>query len=67
MTISRYILLRMRNVLEKKVQRKSKHTFYIQYLFSKNRAVYEIISKNMVEPEGPQMTSEHSAYELHAG
>jgi hypothetical protein len=29
-----------------------KHTFYVQQLFSENRAVYEIMSKNMVEPEG---------------
>ena len=36
-------------------------------LFPENRAVYEIMSKNMVEPEGPQMTSEYKAYELHAG
>jgi hypothetical protein len=32
-----------------------------------NRAVYEIISKNIVEPEGPQMTPEYGAYKLHAG
>jgi hypothetical protein len=32
-----------------------------------NNAVYEIISKNMVAPEGPQMTLQHGAYELHAG
>ena len=35
--------------------------------FSENRTVYEIISKNMVEPEGPQITSQYGAYELHAG
>jgi hypothetical protein len=32
-----------------------------------NRAVYEITSKNMVEPEGPQRTSQYGAYALHAG
>ena len=37
------------------------------FFFSENRAVYEIMSKNMVEPEGPQMTSQYGAYELHAG
>jgi hypothetical protein len=26
-----------------------------------------ITSKNMIEPEGPQMTSQYGAYELHAG
>ena len=49
------------------LQRKSKHTFYVQKRFFENRAVYEIMSKNMVEPEGSQMTSQHSAYELQAG
>jgi hypothetical protein len=36
--------------------RKSKHTFYVQGLPlpHENRAVYEIMSKNMVEPEKPQ-------------
>jgi hypothetical protein len=34
--------------------------------FFENLAVYEIISKNIVEPEGPQMTSEYGAYELYA-
>jgi hypothetical protein len=28
-----------------------------------NRAVYEIMSNNMVEPEGPQMTSQYGACE----
>jgi hypothetical protein len=42
---------------------------YILYstTFSENRGVYEIMSKNMVEPEGTQMTSQYGAYELHAG
>jgi hypothetical protein len=35
--------------------------------FSEIRAVYDVMSKNLVEPEGPQMTSQHDAYALHAG
>ena len=35
--------------------------------FSENRTVYEIMSKNVVETEGPQMTSQHGAYALRAG
>jgi hypothetical protein len=35
--------------------------------FFTNRAVYEIISENIVEPEGPQMMSQYDTYELHAG
>jgi hypothetical protein len=41
--------------------RKSKHTFYVQQLLSENRAVYETMSKNMAESEGPQMTSQYGA------
>jgi hypothetical protein len=35
-----------------------KTRFYVQYLFfpPENRAVYEIIWKNIVEPDRPQMT-----------
>ena len=36
-------------------------------LFFENRTVYEIMSKNMVEPQGQKMTSQHGAYELLAG
>jgi hypothetical protein len=34
---------------------------------SENRTVYEIMSKNIVEIERPQMTSQHGAYALLAG
>ena len=36
-------------------------------LLSENRAVYEIMSKNVVEPERPQLAIQHEACELHAG
>jgi hypothetical protein len=39
----------MRNISDKVVD-KSKHTLYIQKLFSANRAVYEIMWENMVMP-----------------
>jgi hypothetical protein len=32
-----------------------------------NRTVYEIISENIVETEGPQMTSENGVYALRTG
>ena len=35
--------------------------------FSENRAVYEIMSKNVVEPERPQMTIQYGECALHAG
>jgi hypothetical protein len=34
--------------------------------FSENHAVYEIMSKNVVQTEGPQMTSQYGAYMLDA-
>ena len=35
------------------------------FFFSENRAVYDKMSKNMVKPEGPQMT-QYGAYALNA-
>jgi hypothetical protein len=36
-------------------------------LFFENRSVYELMSKNVVEPEEPQTTSQYGAHALHAG
>ena len=51
------------------VAEKSKHTFYtyVQHFSLENRAVYAILSENVVEPEGLQVTSQYGAYALHAG
>jgi hypothetical protein len=51
------MLPRMRNVLVDSCK-ENENTFYIQQLFSENRAVYELMSKNMVETEGTQITSQ---------
>ena len=32
-----------------------------------NRDVYELVSKNMVKPEVPQITSQYGAYAFNAG
>jgi hypothetical protein len=56
----------MRNVLDKSC-RENENSFYVQFRFSENRAVYKIMSKNMMEPEGPQMTTHYGEYALHAG
>ena len=37
------------------------------FFFSENQAVYEIMSKIVVAPEGPQMTVQYGACALHAG
>jgi hypothetical protein len=42
------------------------HSLY-SMTFSENLTVYEIMSKNVVETEGPQMTSQHGAFALRAG
>jgi hypothetical protein len=39
----------------------------ITFFSFENRAVYELMSTNMVDPEGSHMTSQYGAYELHAG
>jgi hypothetical protein len=42
-------------MFETKVVEKIKTHIFFQWLFSESRAVYEIMSKNYVEPERPQM------------
>jgi len=45
----------MRNISDKFVEQIKTHFIY-SMIFTENRAVYEIIWKNMVEPERSQMT-----------
>ena len=52
--ISRSILLRMRNVSDS-TYRENQITFY-ELFFYENRAVYEKIWKNIVEPDRIQVT-----------
>jgi hypothetical protein len=56
MIISHWILLRPRN-FSGKILEKIKNKFYVQYFFFENRAVYEIMWKNMVGPDRWQMTN----------
>jgi len=54
--ISRSVLLRMRNFSDESC-RESQNTFYIQViLFSQNRAIDEIMWKNIVELDRSEMT-----------
>jgi hypothetical protein len=57
---------RMRNVLDKSRENQNTH-FMFNNFFSETHAVYEIMSKHIVEPERPQMTSQYGAYALDAG
>jgi hypothetical protein len=46
----------MRNVLDKVIEKIKTH-FYVQYFFSENPAVYEIMWKNMAGADRPQMAT----------
>ena len=41
------------------------HILCSAIFFFENCAVYEVMLKNMVEPERPQMTSQYGAYDFH--
>ena len=56
MVISRSVILKKRNVSTEAVEEIKPHIFYVQKLFSENLASYEIIWKNMFQPDRPQMT-----------
>jgi hypothetical protein len=53
--ISRGILPKMRNVLDESCRENQNSHLMFSNLFSENGAVYEIMWKNMVEPDKPQM------------
>ena len=55
--ITRSVLLRARNVPNKSTENQYTHFVFNNFFFFDNRAVYEIMWKNVVEPEGPQMTT----------
>ena len=53
--ISRSVRLRMRNVSEE-ICRENQNVFCVKKNFFENRAVYDIMWKNIVQPGRPQMT-----------
>ena len=57
----------MRTVLDKSCRENENTHFMFSNFFSANCAVYEIMSKYVVETEGLQMTSQYGAYALRAG
>jgi hypothetical protein len=62
-TISRSILLRLRNVSDKSF-RENQRNFMFKHFFC-NRAVYEIMWKKNVQPGRPQGTISHHTCALH--
>jgi len=65
MIISRSILPIIRNISDNSC-RQNQYTHFGFENFSENRAVYEIMWKNIVESTRLQMTIKHAAYVLHA-
>jgi hypothetical protein len=57
----------MGNVLDKSCRENQNTHFMFNNFFSENCTVYEIMSKNWVETEGPQIMSQYGAYALYAG
>jgi hypothetical protein len=57
----------MRNILDNSCRENQNTHFTFNNFFSENLTVYRIMSKNVVETEGPQMTSQYGAYALQAG
>jgi hypothetical protein len=68
MMVSHRILLRMRNVSDKNCTENQKHiACLITFFFFVNHVIYKMTWKNMGQPDGPQMTIQNSAFELHPG
>ena len=53
--ISRTIVFRVRKISDN-ICKKIKIQYYVQQCFSKNRAFYDIMWKNMDQPQGPHTT-----------
>jgi hypothetical protein len=53
-------------MFQTKVVEEIKHFMLNNVFFLENHAVYEIMYKNMVEPDRPQLTIEYGACGLHA-
>jgi len=65
--ISRSVLLGMRNISDKIFGENQTTHFMFSNFFSENRTGYEIMWKNIVEPNSPRRTILHVARALHAG
>ena len=58
--ISRSVILRTRNVAEKRCrENQNTHFFALSLFFSENHSTYEIMWKNIVNPERPRVTLWH--------
>jgi hypothetical protein len=65
--ISRSVLLRMGNISDKSCRENQNTHFTFNNFFSpENRAVYDIMWKNAVQPDRPHVTVLYGACALHA-
>jgi hypothetical protein len=67
LTISRQILLRMENVLDKSCRGNWNTHFMFSSFFRKSHRLWNNVEKCGGHRGGPQMTSQYGAYALHAG
>ena len=65
--ISRWIILKMKNVSNKSCRENQNTRFTFSNFFPKFVPIYEIMWKNRAEPERPQMRIQHDACALNAG
>ena len=57
----------MRNVLDKSCRENQNIHVTFNHFFPENLTIYEIMSKHLVQPERPQMTSEYGAQAFRTG
>ena len=67
MIISRAIFLRKRNVLDKNFRENQNIYFKFNTFSPENRAVYEIMWKNRIQPDRQGIITQYGACTLHAG
>jgi hypothetical protein len=67
MIIPRWILLRIKSVSDRSCRGNQNTHIMINNFFFENRVVYEIMWKNIVQPDRPQMTTQYGTCALHAG
>jgi len=66
-TISRSIVLRIRNVSDKRCRENQNTHFMFNFFSPESHALYEIMWKNTTEPDKPPMTVQYGACAFHAG
>ena len=61
------MLLILRNVLDKSYRGNQNTHLMFNNFFSENHIIYDVLSKNVVQLERPEMSSQYGKCALHAG